>query len=61
MARRELLGALARGGAQALGRRQAFRLLDVHCRMLITQAMLDGLHLVSIEHAFNAYGVHRLW
>jgi PIN domain nuclease of toxin-antitoxin system len=30
-------------------------------RMLIAQAMLDDLHLVSIERAFDAYGVRRLW
>jgi PIN domain nuclease of toxin-antitoxin system len=34
---------------------------DPFDRMLIAQAMLDGLHLVSIERAFDAYGVTRLW
>jgi PIN domain nuclease of toxin-antitoxin system len=34
---------------------------DPFDRMLIAQAMLDGLHLVSIERAFDAYGVLRLW
>jgi hypothetical protein len=29
--------------------------------MPIVQAMLENLHLVSIEHAFNAYRVLRLW
>ena len=36
-------------------------LRDPFDRMLIAQAMLDDLHLVSIEHAFDAYGVLRLW
>ena len=34
---------------------------DPFDRMLIAQAMLDGLYLVSIEQAFDAYGVLRLW
>ncbi len=34
---------------------------DPFDRMLIAQAMLDDLHLVSIEHGFDAYGVLRLW
>jgi PIN domain nuclease of toxin-antitoxin system len=34
---------------------------DPFDRMLIAQAMLENLHLVSIEHAFEAYGVLRLW
>jgi PIN domain nuclease of toxin-antitoxin system len=34
---------------------------DPFDRMLIAQAMLDGLQLVSIEQAFDAYGVVRLW
>jgi PIN domain nuclease of toxin-antitoxin system len=34
---------------------------DPFDRMLIAQAMLDGMHLVSIERAFDAYGVLRLW
>jgi PIN domain nuclease of toxin-antitoxin system len=29
--------------------------------MLIAQAMLENLHLVSIERTFDAYGVARLW
>jgi PIN domain nuclease of toxin-antitoxin system len=29
--------------------------------MLIAQAMIENLHLVSIERAFDAYGVLRLW
>jgi PIN domain nuclease of toxin-antitoxin system len=37
------------------------RLQDPFDRMLIAQAMLDNLHLVSIERAFDAYGVLRLW
>jgi PIN domain nuclease of toxin-antitoxin system len=36
-------------------------LQDPFDRMLIAQALLEGLHLVSIEHAFDAYGVQRLW
>jgi PIN domain nuclease of toxin-antitoxin system len=34
---------------------------DPFDRMLVAQAMLDGLHLVSIKQAFDAYGVLRLW
>jgi PIN domain nuclease of toxin-antitoxin system len=34
---------------------------DPFDRMLIAQAMLDDLQLVSIERAFDAYGVKRLW
>jgi PIN domain nuclease of toxin-antitoxin system len=34
---------------------------DPFDRMLIAQAILDGLHLVSIEQTFDAYGVLRLW
>ena len=30
-------------------------------RMLIAQAMLDRMALVSNEHGFGAYGVRRLW
>lgn len=44
-----------RAGALPRPRRDPFD------RMLIAQAMLDNLHLVSIEHAFDAYGVLRLW
>jgi PIN domain nuclease of toxin-antitoxin system len=29
--------------------------------MLIAQAMVENFHLVSIERAFDAYGVARLW
>lgn len=36
-------------------------LRDPFDRMLIAQAMLENLHLVSIEHAFEAHGVLRLW
>lgn len=36
------------------------RLNDPFDRMLVAQAMLENLHLVSIERAF-AYGVLRLW
>ena len=36
-------------------------LRDPFDRMLIAQAMQDNLHLVSIERAFDAYGVLRLW
>ena len=35
-------------------------LRDPFDRMLIAQAMIENLHLVSIERAF-AYGVLRLW
>jgi PIN domain nuclease of toxin-antitoxin system len=34
---------------------------DPFDRMLIAQAMLDDLVLISIERAFDAYGVRRLW
>ena len=34
---------------------------DPFDRMLIAQAMLDDLVLVSNERAFDAYGVQRLW
>jgi PIN domain nuclease of toxin-antitoxin system len=36
-------------------------LRDPFDRILIVQAMLEHLHLVSIERAFEAYGVLRLW
>jgi PIN domain nuclease of toxin-antitoxin system len=36
-------------------------LQDPFDRMLIAQAMQDNLHLVSIERAFDAYGILRLW
>jgi len=34
---------------------------DPFDRMLIAQAMLEDLILVSNERAFDAYGVRRLW
>jgi PIN domain nuclease of toxin-antitoxin system len=34
---------------------------DPFDRMLIVQAMADGLVLVSNEQRFDAYGVRRLW
>jgi PIN domain nuclease of toxin-antitoxin system len=34
---------------------------DPFDRMLIAQAMVDGLVLVSSEEIFDAYGVERLW
>lgn len=34
---------------------------DPFDRMLIAQAMLDGLALVSNEQAFDVYGVARVW
>jgi PIN domain nuclease of toxin-antitoxin system len=34
---------------------------DPFDRMLIAQAMLDDLVLISNERAFDAYGVRRLW
>lgn len=34
---------------------------DPFDRMLIAQAMLDGLTLISNEQAFDVYGVGRLW
>ena len=34
---------------------------DPFDRMLIAQAMFEGLTLVSNERAFDAYGVKRLW
>jgi PIN domain nuclease of toxin-antitoxin system len=36
-------------------------LRDPFDRMLIAQAMLENLYLVSIERAFDVYGVARLW
>jgi PIN domain nuclease of toxin-antitoxin system len=35
--------------------------LDPFDRMLVAQAMLDDLTLVSNERAFDVYGVKRLW
>ena len=34
---------------------------DPFDRILIAQAIVDGLLLVSNERAFDAYGVGRLW
>jgi PIN domain nuclease of toxin-antitoxin system len=34
---------------------------DPFDRMLIAQAMIDDLTLVSNERVFDAYGVKRLW
>jgi PIN domain nuclease of toxin-antitoxin system len=34
---------------------------DPFDRMLIAQAILEGLVLVSNERAFDAYGVARMW
>lgn len=34
---------------------------DPFDRMLIAQAMLEGMALVSNETSFDAYGVRRLW
>ena len=34
---------------------------DPFDRMLVAQAMLDDLTLVSNERAFDVYGVNRLW
>lgn len=34
---------------------------DPFDRMLMAQAMLDGLTLISNEHAFDSYGVARMW
>ncbi len=36
-------------------------LKDPFDRMMIAQAMLDGMVLVSNEERFDAYGVRRLW
>jgi PIN domain nuclease of toxin-antitoxin system len=36
-------------------------LKDPFDRMLIAQAMLDHMVLVSNEQGFGAYGVRRLW
>ena len=34
---------------------------DPFARMLLAQAMLDDLVLISNDSAFDAYGVRRLW
>jgi PIN domain nuclease of toxin-antitoxin system len=36
-------------------------LKDLFDRMLIAQAMLDRMVLISNEHGFGTYGVRRLW
>jgi PIN domain nuclease of toxin-antitoxin system len=36
-------------------------LQDPFDRMLIAQAMLDRMVLISSEHGFGSYGVRRLW
>ena len=36
-------------------------LQDPFDRMLIAQAMLENLHIASIERSFDAYEVARLW
>jgi len=66
----DIPGVIAREGFQPLavtvehGQRAgalAGPLRDPFDRMLIAQAMLENLHLVSIERAFDVYGVARLW
>ena len=66
----DVAGCIAREGFQPLavtvehGQRAGALpgpLQDPFDRMLIAQAMLESLHLVSIERAFDAYGVARLW
>ena len=44
-----------RAGALALAHRDPFD------RMLIAQALIDDLYLVSNEDVFDAAGVHRYW
>lgn len=34
---------------------------DPFDRMLIAQAQVEGMPIVSIDHQFDAYGVPRLW
>jgi PIN domain nuclease of toxin-antitoxin system len=34
---------------------------DPFDRMLVAQAMTEGLPLVSIDAVFDQYGIHRLW
>ncbi len=41
--------------------RLAGLLRDPFDRMLIAQCHAEGLPVVSIDTAFDAYGVHRLW
>ena len=66
----DVAGCIAREGFQSLavtvehGQRAGALpgpLRDPFDRMLIAQAMLENLHLVSIERAFDVYGVARLW
>ncbi len=66
----DISGAITREGFQPLavtvehGQRAGALpgpLRDPFDRMLIAQAMQENLHLVSIERAFDAYGVLRLW
>ena len=66
----DVAGCIAREGFQPLavtvehGERAGAMpgpLRDPFDRMLIAQAMLENLHLVSIERAFDVYGVARLW
>ena len=46
----------AQGGGQLPGRHR-----DQFDRMLIAQAVVHGLALVSIDAVFDGYGVNRLW
>jgi PIN domain nuclease of toxin-antitoxin system len=66
----DIAGCIAREGFQPLavtvehGQRAGVLpgpLQDPFDRMLIAQAMLENLHLVSIERAVDVYGVARLW
>ena len=34
---------------------------DPFDRLLIAQAMVEGIALVSVDSQFDSYGVHRLW
>ncbi len=34
---------------------------DPFDRMLIAQAQAEGVPIISNEHVFDAYGVHRIW
>ena len=36
-------------------------LKDPFDRMLIAQSLLEALHIISIDRAFDEYGVKRLW
>lgn len=36
-------------------------LRDPFDRMLIAQCMIESLSIVSLDHAFDTYGVRRLW